>query len=267
MAEIKSHEFDTFLQKSARNYRIFVIYGPDRGLVSERAGLLAGKSGVALDDPFSLTKLDVGDLQKDPGRLVDEVQSIGLFGGEKLIWIRGAANEKYLVDSLALLAEKPLEAAYLIVEAGDLKKGSLLRKTAEAARSVMTILSYADDSRALNALIDTELSAEKLGITPAARQALIALIGGDRIASRNEVRKLALYCRGFDTIEEHHVTEIIGDASAISVDDAVDAILGGDLNAFLHAMQRSAVQNRDLSRSAGMPEAIPTSGFDARRNG
>ncbi|MBB4442816.1 MULTISPECIES: DNA polymerase III subunit delta [Rhizobium] len=238
MAEIKSHEFETFLQKSARNYRIFVIYGPDRGLVSERASQLAGKSGVALDDPFSLTKLDIGDLQKDPGRLVDEVQSIGLFGGEKLIWIRGAANEKYLVDSLALLAEKPLEAAYLIVEAGDLKKGSLLRKTAEAARSVMTIPSYADDSRALNALIDMELGAEKLGITPAARQALIALIGGDRIASRNEVRKLALYCRGFDTVEEHHVTEIIGDASAISVDDAVDAILGGDLNAFLHAMQK-----------------------------
>jgi len=238
VAEIKSHEFETFLQKSARNYRIFVIYGPDRGLVSERAGLLAGKSGVALDDPFSLTKLDIGDLQKDPGRLVDEVQSIGLFGGEKLIWIRGAANEKYLVDSLALLAEKPLEAAYLIVEAGDLKKGSLLRKTAEAARSVMTIPSYADDSRALNTLIDTELGAEKLGITPAARQALIALIGGDRIASRNEVRKLALYCRGADTVEEHHVTEIIGDASAISVDDAVDAILSGDLTAFLHAMQK-----------------------------
>jgi len=238
VAEIKSHEFETFLQKSARNYRIFVIYGPDRGLVSERAGLLAGKTGVALNDPFSLTKLDIGDLQKDPGRLVDEVQSIGLFGGEKLIWIRGAANEKYLVDSLALLAEKPLEAAYLIIEAGDLKKGALLRKTAEAARSVMTIPSYADDSRALNALIDTELGAEKLGITPAARQALIALIGGDRIASRNEVRKLALYCRGFDTVEEHHVTEIIGDASAISVDDAVDAILGGDLNAFLHAMQK-----------------------------
>ncbi|MGO7565191.1 DNA polymerase III subunit delta, partial [Rhizobium johnstonii] len=90
-----------------------VIYGPDRGLVSERASLLSARSGVSLDDPFSLTKLDIGDLQKDPGRLVDEVQSIGLFGGEKLIWIRVAANEKYLVDSLALLAEKPLEAASL----------------------------------------------------------------------------------------------------------------------------------------------------------
>jgi DNA polymerase-3 subunit delta len=64
------------------------------------------------------------------------------------------------------------------------------------------------------------------------------LIGGDRIASRNELRKLALYCRGKSTIEEHHVTEIIGDASAISVDDAVDAVLSGNPSSFLHAMQK-----------------------------
>lgn len=238
MAEIKSHEFEGFLQRSAAAYSLFVIYGPDRGLVSERASQIAAKSGVALDDPFSLIKLDIGDLQKDPGRLMDEAGSIGLFGGEKLIWIRGAANEKYLVDSLQLLAAKPPEGTSVIVEAGDLKKGSLLRKVVEGARTVAVIPCYADDARALNALIDNELAAEGLRITPAARQALVELIGGDRIASRNEVRKLALYCRGMDTIEEHHVDEIIGDASAISVDDAVDAILSGNTAAFLHAMQK-----------------------------
>ncbi len=104
MAEIKSHEFDGFLQNAARNYRLFVIYGPDRGLVSERAGQIAGKTSVDLERPFSLTKLDVGDLQNDAGRLLDEVNAIGLFGGEKLVWIRGAANEKALVDSLQIIA-------------------------------------------------------------------------------------------------------------------------------------------------------------------
>ncbi|MFP3802348.1 hypothetical protein, partial [Paraburkholderia sp. SIMBA_027] len=89
--------------------------------------------------PFSLIKLDIGDLQKDPGRLIDEAGSIGLFGGQKLIWIRGAANEKYLVDSLQQLSEKPLEGTSVIIEAGDLKKGALLRKIAETARSVATI--------------------------------------------------------------------------------------------------------------------------------
>lgn len=238
MAEIKSHEFEGFLERSARNWRLFLVYGPDRGLVSERAALLAGKSGVSLDDPFSLIKLDIADLQRDQGRLLNEAGAIGLFGGDKLIWIRGASNEKYLVDSLQLLSDKVPEATAVIVEAGDLKKGSLLRKTAETARNIIAIPCYADDARALNSLIDSELASAGLGITPAARHALLELIGGDRIASRNELRKLALYCRGKSTIEEHHVTEIIGDASAISVDDAVDAVLSGNPSSFLHAMQK-----------------------------
>ncbi len=238
MAEIKSHEFEGFLERSARNYRLFVIYGPDRGLVSERATSLAGRTGVALDDPFSLIKLDIGDLQRDQGRLLDEAGAIGLFGGDKLIWIRGAANEKYLVDSLQALSANMPDGTFVLIEAGDLKKGSLLRKAAETARTVMAIPCYADDARALNSLIDSELSSTGLGITPDARQALLELIGGDRIASRNELRKLALYCRGKSTIEEHHVTEIIGDASAISVDDAVDAVLSGNPSSFLHAMQK-----------------------------
>jgi DNA polymerase-3 subunit delta len=238
VAEIKAHEFDGFLEKSARHYQIFVIYGPDRGLVSERANLIAARTGVNLTDPFSLIKLDISDLQKDQGRLLDEAGAIGLFGGDKLIWIRGAANEKYLVDALNILAQKTLEGTFLIVEAGDLKKGSLLRKASETPRSVMTIPCYADDARALNSLVDTELASSGLRITPAARQSLLELIGGDRIASRNEVRKLALYCLNLDLIEEHHVAEIIGDASAVSVDDAVDAILTGNSGNFLHAMQK-----------------------------
>ena len=48
MAEIKSHEFEGFLQRSAAAYSLFVIYGPDRGLVSERASQIAAKTGKAV---------------------------------------------------------------------------------------------------------------------------------------------------------------------------------------------------------------------------
>src|SRR4051812_24312794 len=131
MTEIKSHEFEGFLQTGARRHRLFVVYGPDRGLVSERAGQLAAASGVDLSDPFSLVKLDVGDLHNDAGRLVDEVNSIGLFGGGRLVWIRGAANEKSVVDGLQAIAADPPETASLIIEAGDLKKTAALRKLAD----------------------------------------------------------------------------------------------------------------------------------------
>ena len=204
MGEVKSHEFDGFLRGAARSVRVFVIYGPDRGLVSERAAQIAAMTGIALDDPFAVIKLDAADVARDAGRLMDEVNALGLFGGDRLVWIKGAA----------------------------------LRKAAEGGRGAVAVPCYADDGRALNALIDQELAAEGLRISTAARQRLVEAIGGDRLASRNEVRKLALYARGQTTVEEEDVAAIIGDASAISVDDAVDAVLKGDKDGFVHAMHK-----------------------------
>jgi DNA polymerase-3 subunit delta len=238
MAEIKSHEFDGFLSTASRRYRLFVVYGPDRGLVAERAAAVAAKTGIRLDDPFAVLKIDASEIGGDAGRLIDELNAIGLFGGEKLVWVRDAANEKGLIEALQFLGDHPPGESVLIVEAGDIKKTSALRKLSDGARAIASIPCYADDVRALNALIDQELSGEGLRISPDARAMLLELIGGDRIASRNEVRKLALYCRGAETIDESRVGEIIGDASAISTDEAIDAILKGDLDGFLHAAQK-----------------------------
>lgn len=238
MAEIKAHEFDQFVKRRARDYRLYLVYGPDRGLVSERASELARLTGVDVTDAFSFIRLDATDLSSDPGRLFDEANSTGLFGGEKLIWIKGAGADKGLADAVSGLAENPPSDAWVIIEAGDLKKGANLRKAAETAVAAMAIPCYADDAKSLNLLIDEELAAAGLRITADARMALQECLGGDRLASRNEIRKLALYARDAGLIEEHHVTAIVGDASAISADDAVDAVLKGDLAGFHHAVQK-----------------------------
>ena len=238
MSEIKSHEFEGFLQRAPRSGGVFLIYGPDRGLVSERAGQLARLTGVPLDDAFSVLRITASDLVGQPGRLLDEMNAIGLFGGDRLVWLKDAGNEKPLIEAIGILDKEPPRGCSLVIEAGDLKKGAGLRKAVEGSRSAIAIPCYADDTRALSTLIDTELEAAGLRIVPAARQRLMESIGGDRLASRNEVRKLALYCHGRNVVEEEDVMASIGDASAISVDDAVDAILKGDNGAFLNAMQK-----------------------------
>ena len=238
MSEIKSHEFDAFLQRPLGDHRLFLVYGPDRGLVSERAAQIAGRSGVDLTDPFSLIRLDGSDLQQNPGRLLDEVNTIGLFGGEKLIWVRASGSEKPLVDGFSLLAQQYPISSFVIVEAGDLKKTAALRKSGETARSVISVACYSDDARAISGLIDQELAQANMRISPAARERLNEALGGDRIASRNEIRKLVLYCQGMATIEEEQVMDIVGDASAVSVDDAVDAVLKGDADGLRHAVAK-----------------------------
>lgn len=238
MVQIKAHEFDRFLSGPPRAYRLYLLYGPDRGLVSERAGQLAGRTGVALDDPFSLIRLDADALRADPGRLADEAAAIGLFGADRLIWLRGAGTDRNLADAVASVVEGPAGPSTILIEAGDLKKGAPLRKIVEAAANALAVPCYADEQRSLQALIDAELGAAGLRITPSARERLSASLGGDRLASRGELRKLALYCMETGQVTEDDVAAVVGDASALSIDAAIDAVLAGDVDALDLALQR-----------------------------
>ena len=58
---------------------------------------------------------------------------------------------------------------------------------------------------------------------------LLPFLGGDRQASRNEIRKLALYAHGQDRITVDDVLAVTADASALAVDGVVDAAFAGRL--------------------------------------
>jgi len=72
------------------------------------------------------------------------------------------------------------------------------------------------------------MRAAKLTLAPDARDALTALLGGDRLASRSELRKLALYVSGRDKIELADVAAVVANASAIGLDRVVDATFAGE---------------------------------------
>lgn len=228
MAQLKSHEFTAFIRREGTPYRIILVYGPDRGLVSERASQIAARTGVDLKDDFAVLKLEASDLSGDPGRLADEFAAISLFGGDRLVWIKNAGNDRGLIQSLTVVTESDPGTSHLLIEAGDLKKASGLRKLTENARTALAVPCYADDARGIQSLIDEELGGAKLVIQGDARQRLAQLLGGDRLASRNELKKLALYCHGSRTVTDDDVIEAIGDVAALSVDDAVDAVFSGD---------------------------------------
>lgn len=238
MAELKAHEVEAWLGRLKTCPAVVLVYGPDRGLVSERAARLAALAGVALDDPFSTVRLDAQDLDREPGRLLVEAQTVSMFSPQRLLWVRGAGAQKTLAQDVKALATTPSPDAMVIVEAGDLKKGAPLRSAVEGAREALAVPCYGDDAKAVDALIDAELGEAGLSIDLDARTLLKASLGGDRMASRGELRKLALYAHGRQRIELADVRALTGDVSARSADDVIDAALSGDLAGFDSAFRR-----------------------------
>jgi DNA polymerase III subunit delta len=228
MAQKKAHEVDAWLKRPDPKVRIVLIYGPDRGLVSERGRDFAISTGLSLDDPFAVTRLDGSELERQPGRLTEEAASVPMFSDRRLIWVRGVGAGNALATEVTALSRQAPDDAIILLEAGDLKKGVGLRAAVEKAGNAMALPCYADDGRGMDGLIDETLGREGLMIESEARQALRALLGGDRLATRGELEKLALFCSGQQRISVTDVEAAIGDVSARSQEDLLDAVLGGD---------------------------------------
>ena len=109
---------------------------------------------MPLDDAFSLVRLDASDIERDPGRLLDEAGTVSMFSERRLIWVRDAGSHKGFADAVKSLAAAPLADAIVLVEAGDLKKGSALSSVVEAAKTAIALPCYADDGRSIDAVID-----------------------------------------------------------------------------------------------------------------
>ena len=225
MVALRGKDIDAFLARPDPGRPIILLYGPDAGLVRERADALLASAVDDPSDPFSLVKLDGDELSAEPSRLVDEAMTVPLFGGRRAIRVR--AGSRSFAGGVDTLADLPLKDCRIVIEAGELRPESPLRKACERAKTAVAIACYPDGDRELSKLIDDELRIANLQIAPDARATLMALLGGDRQASRNELRKLTLYAHGSGEVTFDDVMAVVADASELKLDPIVDGAFAG----------------------------------------
>src|ERR1700719_2533412 len=194
MVALKTADIEKFLARPDRARPVVLVYGPDAGLVSERVNALIKSSVDDVNDPFSLVRLEAEDLSANPARLVEEPQTIRLFGARRAVWAK--AGSRNIAPAVEAVLALPASECRVIIEAGDLRRNAPLRVVCERAKNAAALPCYADSERDLTRLIDAEMRAAGLTLKPDARSLLVSLLGGDRSASRNEIRKLALYASG-----------------------------------------------------------------------
>ena len=225
MVALKAADVDRFIARPDPARPIVLIFGPDSGLVRERAEALIKSSVDDPGDPFSLARLDGDVLAGEPSRLVEEANTVPLFGGRRAVWVKaGSRNFAPAVEALIAAAAPDCR---VVIEAGDLRRNAPLRVLCERAKNAAALPCYADAERDLVRLIDDEMREAGLAISSEARAALVPLLGGDRLASRHEIRKLALFARDKERVELDDVMAVVADASTLALDGLVDAAFAG----------------------------------------
>lgn len=229
---------------------VILVFGPDRGLVTEVTdAMLALFADV--DDPFAIVKLDAATVASDPARLIDEAGTISMFGGKRLILVRDGAGRN-MVPAVAPLLKTPPSDAVVVVEQGDLKRGTGLRKEVEGHREAVAIYCPADSERDLDRMIEEEVA--KFGLTVDADTCAVLRerLGADRAASRNEVLKACLHAADGGSLTLADVDAVVGDVSASQVSEAVHAAFLGNRHAL------DAVLSRVLRQDSAAVQILMT---------
>ncbi len=234
---LKSAEIETFVRKPGPAVRAVLVYGPDAGLVRERAARLVAGAVDDPADPFLVAELTGSEIAGDPPRLFDEAAAIPLTGGRRVVRVRDAspATPPGIAEAVARVVKSYLEDppgdSLVVMQAGDLGPRATLRKLFESAPAGVALPCYRDDADGLNRLFDEIMGPHGISLTPDARAYLAANLGADRGVSRAELEKLALYAGDDGRVELGDAEACVGDSGLRGLDRVAFAAAGGDRQA------------------------------------
>ena len=143
---------DGFMRSHDPDIRAILIYGPDGGLVRERADTLARQVVDDLDDPFRVSELSLATLREDPSRFADEAAALALTGGRRVVRLRAAGDKQ--ADVIAAYLADPIGDSLILIESGELPPRSKLRKAFESSRIAAALPCFPDEGNALERVIE-----------------------------------------------------------------------------------------------------------------
>lgn len=233
--KLPAARIEGFLDRPDPAVAAALVFGPDYGLVRERADRLVSAVAAA-EDPFCRTDLPAAALRGDPSRLADEAAAYAFSGGRRVVRVRDATDAVAAAFS-NWLASNP-SGALVVTEGAELTKRSTLRTAFEKANNAVAIACYGDDPGAVEATARAMLAAHDLVPDDDALALLTARLGNDHGVTRRELEKLVVYMGGPGRIALEDVQAAVGDAAAASLAAVIEAACLGDSATLETAFQR-----------------------------
>lgn len=242
MVKAATRDIPQHLKSLAPQFAAVLVYGPNEGLVRERAQQLARQVVADLNDPFNVARLTSSVIVNDPARLADEAAAISMLGGRRLVWVEDA--DDHVTAPLKAVLDDPKGDALLLLQAGDLPARSSLRTLADTAKNALALPCYEDDTRSLEGLAQALAAEAGLRFDADALKYLSGHVGHDRMVAKGEIEKLILY-KASD--QDRRITlddmkAAIGDSGEMTLDDVADAAAAGDLVRLEQSLARAFLQ-------------------------
>jgi DNA polymerase-3 subunit delta len=244
--KLERQSLDRFMSAPSENIAAVFIFGPDEGMVRERANAMTRAILGETDDPFRLTELSGDDLKADGARLSDEARAIAMMGRRRVVRVSRVTDALEPVFAALLDEHRDSQQTLVVIEAGDIGAKSSLKKLFEATPHAAAVACYRDEIGDLPGLITAQLRAAGIDIARDAVDYLALNLGGDRGVTRSEIDKLILYMGSEKRVALKDAEACVADQAAIGLDDLCQAVGLGDLKVLERQLERNLAETHPI---------------------
>ncbi len=249
------------------------ICGPDDFLVGRVGKERFDQFAQDVTDEFSREVIsgfagNVGEVESAVNRFRESVQTISMFGGKRLVWLkdvnfladtvtgRAEGTLKQVEELQRLLGSNNPDEVAILVTAAPIDRRRSFPKWCEKTGDFV-LVGGDGDAEALASVVLSEAKTLGATLTPEAVTLLLAKVGPNTRLLIEEVRKLATYAGDGGAIEEEHVATLTPNVAEGDFFEAAEAFFSGNLPWTLDALHRhffaggdarpiiSALQNRN----------------------
>ncbi len=243
----------------------FLVGRMGRKRFDELAGAVADEFSSEIVNGFAA---NVAEVETAVNRFREAVQTVPMFGGRRVVWLR---DINFLADSVTGKAETTLkcvedlqgvlesvnpEETAVLLTASPVDRRRSFPKWCEKSAD-FALADGGDDAEGLGAVVQAEARAIGIGFGPGALELLLVKVGSNTRLLVEEVHKLAAHAAEGAVIDEKSVADLSPNAAQGDFFETADAFFSGDLQWTLAALKRhffaggdarpvlSALQNRN----------------------
>lgn len=253
--EIKSAGAKGFVAKPPPEIRVFLLFGPDDGLIRERGDILVKQVVPDAADPFRLADLDGDAVNADAALLYDEATALAFGGGQRAVRVRRLTGR--IADAVIDFIREPVGEARIVLEAPGAARKTAIVAAAIGSPAAAAVPCYRDESRTLRDLVSETVKKAGLRPGPGVVDYIADRAGSDRALTRREIEKLALFVgadpnAGPKPIDLAQAQAVIGDTALLTLDSLVDAAFEGrmaDIERMLLRVRQEGVASGSILRA------------------
>ena len=253
--EVKPAAARKFIAKPLPDIRVFLLFGPDDGLIREWSDALERQIVADPRDPFRLADLDGAAVNADPALLYDEAGALAFGGGQRVVKVRRLIGR--IADAVIDMVREPVGDARIILETPGANKKSAVVAAAIGSAAAAAVPCYHDEDRTLRDLVAEILTEAGLRPGPGVVDYVTDQAGGDRALTRREIEKLALFIGAAPgeaprPVDLAQAQAVIGDTALLTLDSLVDAAFDGriaDVERILNRVRQEGIASGTILRA------------------